>query len=330
MNMNKISELGLAALLGTCTSLAMAQNLPTYSAAQSAPVVAIVSPGLNVFGKPADDPFARPLVAGFETPQLRASAGQQYGLSASTTDFELPIGALIGTRQLPSERLGGNRLSPALRLDSGLGKGFSFSGQLALDPVSASQTTASSIAAGLHFQDQGFSTGLVLSRNTYVEPSVSLNYVQDLPRFTYPLTAGHGSLARSLVPNLDGSLLGVNSQTKLALGARYAMGKLSLIGDISEAAIQGNNDSSRLQVVELGGIYHWTPAIYTSLGFQKARLEDISWNQIGGSIRYNWSTDTILFVSGDFLKAANGTVAPFGSNYGATQYDVKFGVNVKF
>lgn len=285
--------------------------------------VAFPPPGASA----ADAPLRQPLVHGYVTPEYRVITGSQSGLqdASSATAWIAPEVRPLLTVLPQSLTFGGQ--ATGVRTDIGLGHGWYASGQVRLGTTGAG--LAREIGSGLTYQSGGFAADLAVARADLTSQQSDLGWVRELPRFTYPINAGSSAFARSLVPNLDGSLLGVNSQTRFELGARYAMRQFAVSAQYSSANLHGLGEEGRSQVVELGGIYRWSPSVYTSLAFQKARLDDLSWKQLGGSIRYNWSDDTVLYVSGDVL---HGSTTAYGNPWtgGNAQYDVKIGVKLKF
>ncbi|MCQ0030038.1 porin [Burkholderia glumae] len=128
--------------------------------------------------------------------------------------------------------------------------------------------------------------------------------------------------------------MAIDKQGTFGAGASYAIGKLTLIGNLTYTTIKGFGQSSHMQVYEGGASYQFTPALSLVGGYQHTRFEGHHWNQGSAGLHYLLSKRTDVYLSGDYLRASRGVDAVIGYSFTPsttpTQADLRIGMRHSF
>jgi outer membrane protein OmpU len=126
----------------------------------------------------------------------------------------------------------------------------------------------------------------------------------------------------------------VDRQGTLGVGASYALGPVTLMGNYSYTTINAFGQSSHMQVGEGGASWSLTPALSLNGGYQYTHFEGHHWNQVSAGLHYLLSKRTDVYISGDYLKASSGVDAVIGYSFTpsttSTQADVRIGMRHSF
>ncbi|NHH81417.1 porin [Burkholderia gladioli] len=234
------------------------------------------------------------------------------------------------------DRFNGDRLPNSVKFLSNTFAGFKFGGMYSFGNVAGNFHRNSAYSLGASYANGDFSAGAaytqlnnpngiyafdpyaMIGTKTFLgQPTVSVD----------PATGAVTDLFSSTPMNID-------KQGTFGVGASYAIGKLSLIGNFTYTTIKGFGQSSHMQVYEGGATYQFTPALSLIGGYQHTRFEGHHWNQGSAGVHYLLSKRTDVYISGDYLRASNGVDAVIGYSFTPsttqTQADVRIGMRHSF
>nr|WP_244102649.1 porin [Burkholderia gladioli] len=234
------------------------------------------------------------------------------------------------------DRFNGDRLPNSVKFLSNTFAGFKFGGMYSFGNVAGNFHRNSAYSLGASYANGDFSAGAaytqlnnpngiyafdpyaMIGTKTFLgQPTVSVD----------PATGAVTDLFSSTPMNID-------KQGTFGVGASYAIGKLSLIGNFTYTTIKGFGQSSHMQVYEGGATYQFTPALSLIGGYQHTRFEGHHWNQGSAGVHYLLSKRTDVYISGDYLRASNGVDAVIGYSFmpstTQTQADVRIGMRHSF
>lgn len=234
------------------------------------------------------------------------------------------------------DRFNGDRLPNSVKFLSNDIDGFKFGGMWSFGNTAGNFHQNSAYSVGAHYAHGSFTMGAAYTQ---------LNNPFGIYAFDpYAMIGTHTFLGRPTV-SVDPATGGitdlysatsfpVDKQGTFGVGASYALGPVTLMGNFSYTTIKAFGQSSHMQVGEGGASWRMTPALSAIGGYQYTHFEGHHWNQISAGLHYLLSKRTDVYISGDYLKASNGVDAVIGYSFApsttTTQADLRIGMRHSF
>jgi outer membrane protein OmpU len=269
--------------------------------------------------------FGRQALVGLSGDWGTVSAGNQYDFIADyVAQFNASAYASgYAIHQGDFDRFLLDRLPNSIKYSSPLVKGFSAGAMYAFGEAPGSMHANSAWSTGAQYASGAFTAGVARTR---------LNNPSGLAT-VYPYAAI--GLRSFLGHSVDvDEAVAVDSQTITAVGASYAFGRLTMLGNVTNTEFKGFDRQSSMRVHELGATLQLTPSLQAQTGFQFTRFEGHHWNQLSAGLSMALSKRTAVYVSGDYLKASKDVDAVIGYAFANSssnrQSDVRIGIRHRF
>ncbi|WP_116134867.1 porin [Trinickia diaoshuihuensis] len=234
------------------------------------------------------------------------------------------------------DRFNGDRLPNSVKFLSNEIDGFKFGAMWSFGNVAGNFHQGSAYSVGGHYAHGNFTVGTAYTQ---------LNNPSGIYAFDpYAMIGAHTFLGQATV-SVDpatgavtdlysSAAFPVDKQGTFGVGASYALGPVTLMGNYSYTTIKGFGQSSHMQVGEGGASWSVTPALVFDGGYQYTHFEGHHWNQVSAGLHYLLSKRTDVYISGDYLKASSGVDAVIGYSFApsstSTQADVRVGMRHSF
>lgn len=269
--------------------------------------------------------FGRQALVGLSGDWGTLSAGNQYDFIADyTAQFNASAYASgYAIHQGNFDRFLLDRLPNSVKYSSPTINGFNAGAMYAFGETPGSMHTRSAWSAGAQYARGAFTAGLARTR---------LNNPSGLATvYPYPAIGLRTFLGRAV--DVD-TAVPLDSQTITALGASYALGRLTLLGNATNTEFKAFGQRSAMRVYEVGGNWQLTPSLQAHTGVQHTRFEGHHWNQLSAGLSLTLSKRTAVYVSGDYLKASKDVDAVIGYAFGNSttnrQSDLRIGIRHRF
>jgi len=282
--------------------------------------------------------FGRQAYVGLSSPWGTVSFGNQldmtnemvflYNISAWASGYAIHQGDF--------DRFNGDRLPNSVKFMSNDIDGFKFGGMWSFGNVAGNFHQNSAYSVGAHYAHGAFTMGAAYTQ---------LNNPSGIYAFDpYAMIGTHTFLGRPTVSVdpataavtdlFSNTSFPVDKQGTLGVGASYAIGPVTVMGNYSYTTIKAFGQSSHMQVGEAGASWKVTPAFSAIGGYQYTHFEGHHWNQLTAGLHYLLSKRTDVYISGDYLKASNGVDAVIGYSFApsttTTQVDLRIGMRHSF
>jgi len=282
--------------------------------------------------------FGRQAYVGLSSPWGTVSFGNQldmtnemvflYNISAWASGYAIHQGDF--------DRFNGDRLPNSVKFMSNDIDGFKFGGMWSFGNVAGNFHQNSAYSVGAHYAHGAFTMGAAYTQ---------LNNPSGIYAFDpYAMIGTHTFLGRPTVSVdpataavtdlFSNTSFPVDKQGTLGVGASYAIGPVTVMGNYSYTTIKAFGQSSHMQVGEAGASWKVTPAFSAIGGYQYTHFEGHHWNQLTAGLHYLLSKRTDVYISGDYLKASNGVDAVIGYSFApsttTTQADLRIGMRHSF
>jgi outer membrane protein OmpU len=282
--------------------------------------------------------FGRQAYVGLSNPWGTLSFGNQldmtnemvflYNVSAWASGYAIHQGDF--------DRFNGDRLPNSVKFLSKDIDGFKFGGMWSFGNAAGNFHQNSAYSVGAHYAHGSFTMGAAYTQ---------LNNPSGIYAFDpYAMIGTHTFLGRptvsvdpttgAITDLYSSTSFAVDKQGTLGIGASYAVGPVTLMGNYSYTTIKGFGQSSHMQVGEGGASWSVTPALSAIGGYQYTRFEGHHWNQVSAGLHYLLSKRTDVYISGDYLKASSGVDAVIGYSFTpsttTTQADLRIGMRHSF
>jgi outer membrane protein OmpU len=269
--------------------------------------------------------FGRQALVGLSGDWGTVSAGNQYDFIADyVAQFNASAYASgYAIHQGDFDRFLLDRLPNSIKYSSPLVKGFSAGAMYAFGEAPGSMHANSAWSTGAQYASGAFTAGVARTR---------LNNPSGLAT-VYPYAAI--GLRSFLGHSVDvDEAVAVDSQTITAVGASYAFGRLTMLGNVTNTEFKGFDRQSSMRVHELGATLQLTPSLQAQTGFQFTRFVGHHWNQLSAGLSMALSKRTAVYVSGDYLNASKDVDAVIGYAFANSssnrQSDVRIGIRHRF
>lgn len=282
--------------------------------------------------------FGRQAYVGLSSPWGTVSFGNQldmtnemvflYNISAWASGYAIHQGDF--------DRFNGDRLPNSVKFMSNDIDGFKFGGMWSFGNVAGNFHQNSAYSVGAHYAHGAFTMGAAYTQlnnpsGIYAfDPYAMIGTHTFLGRPTVSVDPTTGA-ATDLFSNTS---FPVDKQGTLGVGASYAIGPVTVMGNYSYTTIKAFGQSSHMQVGEAGASWKVTPAFSAIGGYQYTHFEGHHWNQLTAGLHYLLSKRTDVYISGDYLKASNGVDAVIGYSFApsttSTQADLRIGMRHSF
>jgi outer membrane protein OmpU len=234
------------------------------------------------------------------------------------------------------DRFNGDRLPNSIKFLSNDIDGFKFGGMWSFGNVAGNFHQNSAYSVGAHYAHGAFTMGAAYTQ---------LNNPSGIYAFDpYAMIGAHTFLGRptvsvdpatgAITDLFSNTAFPVDKQGTLGIGASYAIGPVTVMGNYSYTTIKAFGQSSHMQVGEGGASWKVTPALSAIGGYQYTHFEGHHWNQLTAGLHYLLSKRTDVYISGDYLKASNGVDAVIGYSFApsttTTQADLRIGMRHSF
>jgi outer membrane protein OmpU len=282
--------------------------------------------------------FGRQAYVGLSSPWGTLSFGNQldmteemvflYNISAWASGYAIHQGDF--------DRFNGDRLPNSVKFMSNDIDGFKFGGMWSFGNISGNFHQNSAYSVGAHYAHGAFTMGAAYTQlnnpnGIYAfDPYAMIGTQTFLGRPTVSIDPATGAIT-DLFSN---TAFPVDKQGTFGVGASYALGPVTLMGNYSYTTIKAFGQSSHMQVGEGGASWSVTPALSLDGGYQYTHFEGHHWNQVSAGLHYLLSKRTDVYLSGDYLKASSGVGAVIGYSFTpsttSTQADVRIGMRHSF
>lgn len=282
--------------------------------------------------------FGRQAFVGLSSPWGTVSFGNQldmtdemvflYNVSAWASGYAIHQGDF--------DRFNGDRLPNSVKFMSNEIDGFKFGAMWSFGNVAGNFHQGSAYSVGAHYAHGAFTVGTAYTQlnnpsGIYAfDPYAMIGTRTFLGRPTVSVDPATGAVT-DLYSNTP---LAVDKQGTFGIGASYALGPVTLMGNYSYTTIKAFGQSSHMQVGEGGASWSVTPAFTIDGGYQYTHFEGHHWNQVSAGLHYLLSKRTDVYISGDYLKASSGVDAVIGYSFApsstSTQADIRIGMRHSF
>ncbi|MFM0341356.1 porin [Paraburkholderia fungorum] len=234
------------------------------------------------------------------------------------------------------DRMNGDHLPNAVKFMSNTFGGFQFGGMYSFSNTPGAFHTGSAWSVGAQYQRGALSMGTAYTQlnnpsGIYAfDPYAMIGVHSFFGRPTVSVNPGTGAIT-DLYAN---TAFPVDKQGAFAVGASYAVGPVTVMGDFTYTQIKAFGESEHMLVGEGGANWQITPATSLVGGYQYTNFDGHHWNQLSAGLHYLLSKRTDIYVSGDWLKASQGVDAVIGYSFTpsttTTQADVRLGMRHSF
>ena len=278
--------------------------------------------------------FGRQAFVGLQNKWGAITLGNQYDFAA---DYILlfNISAFASGNSIHQgdlDRVGGNRLHNSIKLTSAKFNDITFGAMYSFGEKTNSLHDSSAWSSGIHYSND---TVALAAQVTYlnkpsgiaaIDPFSALGVTSFLGQTVATVDPTNG-----VVTNLFAEQeFAVDSLAPAAIAGSYTVGKMTYMGNITSTVVKGYGNQSTMQVVDVGGLYYLSPALFVASGYQHTRFEGNRWQSISAGMTYALSKRTSLYFGGDYLKADDGVYANIGYNFApsknATQWITRLGI----
>ena len=282
--------------------------------------------------------FGRQAYVGLSSPWGTVSFGDQldmtnemvflYNISAWASGYAIHQGDF--------DRFNGDRLPNSIKFMSNDIDGFKFGAMWSFGNIAGNFHQNSAYSVGAHYAHGAFTIGAAYTQ---------LNNPNGIYAFDpYAMIGTHTFLGQptvsvdpatgAITDLFSNTAFPVDKQGTFGVGASYALGPVTLMGNYSNTTIKALGQSSHMHVGEGGASWQVTPALALDGGYQYTHFEGHHWNQVSAALHYLLSKRTDVYVSGDYLKASSGVNAVIGYSFApsatSTQADVRIGMRHSF
>ena len=234
------------------------------------------------------------------------------------------------------DRFNGDRLPNSVKFVSKEFNGLKFGGMWSFGNVAGNFHENSAYSVGAHYAHGDFTAGVAYTQlnnpsGIYAfDPYAMIGTRTFLGRPTVSVDPATGVLTDLYAS----TAFPVDKQGTLGVGASYALGPVTLMGNFTYTTIKGAGQSSHMQVGEGGASWQVTPAFSAIGGYQYTHFEGHHWNQVSAGLHYLLSKRTDVYLSGDYLRASSGVDAVIGYSFtparATTQSDIRIGMRHSF
>jgi len=226
------------------------------------------------------------------------------------------------------DRMNGDMLTNSIKFKSANYSGFDFGAMWSFSNQPGAFHNGAAWSAGGEYAQGPVKLGVAY---TYLaDPTVDPYGAIGVSKFFGQTVA---SVANNTATDLNSSFK-LSSLGTLAVGSSYAIGKLTVLGNITNTTLKLGGQSSVMQVYEIGTTYQFTPAMLGVVGYQHTNFEANHWNQGSAGVQYALSKRTSVYVSADYLKASNGVDPTIGYSFApsltGSQWDARVGMFTSF
>ncbi|WP_246327236.1 porin [Burkholderia guangdongensis] len=234
------------------------------------------------------------------------------------------------------DRMNGDHLPNAVKFMSNTYGGFQFGGMYSFSNTPGDFHTGSAWSVGAQYHRGAFSMGTAYTQlnnpsGIYAfDPYAMIGVSTFFGKPTVSVDPATGA-----VTDLYASTpFPVDKQGAFGVGASYAIGSVTLMGDFTYTQIKAFGESEHMLVGEGGANWQFTPALSLVGGYQYTHFDGHHWNQLTTALHYSLSKSTDVYISGDWLKASQGVNAVIGYSFmpssTTTQADVRIGMRHSF
>jgi outer membrane protein OmpU len=234
------------------------------------------------------------------------------------------------------DRMNGDHLPNSVKFMSNTYGGFQFGGMYSFSNTPGDFHTGSAWSVGAQYQHGAFSMGTAYTQlnnpsGIYAfDPYAMIGVHTFFGQPTVSVDPASGAVT-DLYANTP---FPVDKQGTFGVGASYAIGNVTLMGDFTYTQIKAFGESEHMQVAEGGADWQVTPALSLIGGYQYTHFDGHHWNQLSAGAHYSLSKRTEVYLSGDWLKASQGVDAVIGYSFTpsstTTQADVRIGMRHSF
>ncbi len=252
----------------------------------------------------------------------------QYNVSAWASGYAINQGDF--------DRMNGDHLPNAVKFMSNTYGGFQFGGMYSFSNTPGDFHTGSSWSVGAQYQHGAFSAGTAYTQlnnpsGIYAfDPYAMIGVHSFFGQPTVSVNPATGAIT-DLYAN---TAFPVDKQGAFGVGASYAIGNVTLMGDFTYTQIKALGQSEHMQVGEGGATWQITPATSLIGGYQYTHFDGHHWNQLSAGLHHLLSKSTDVYISGDWLKASQGVDAVIGYSFTpsttTTQADIRIGMRHSF
>nr|WP_224042868.1 porin [Paraburkholderia unamae] len=282
--------------------------------------------------------FGRQAYVGLRNAWGTLSLGNQYDMTREmVSNYNISAwGSGYAIHQGDFDRLNGDRLANSVKFLSKEFAGFSFGGMYSFGGVAGDFHQNSAWSAGAHYANGAFTMGTAYTQlnnphGIYAfDPYAMIGTSTFLGQPTISVNPSNGAIT-DLYANTP---FPVTSQGTFGVGASYAIGNVTLMGNYTYTRIKALGNQSHMNVAEGGANWEVTPAFSAIGGYQYTNFEGHHWNQLSAGLHYLLSKRTDIYLSGDWLNASQGVNAVIGYSFApstsSTQADVRVGLRHSF
>lgn len=234
------------------------------------------------------------------------------------------------------DRMNGDHLPNAVKFMSNTFGGFQFGGMYSFSNTPGDFHTGSAWSVGAQYQHGALSMGTAYTQlnnpsGIYAfDPYAMIGVHSFFGRPTVSVDPATGAIT-DLYAN---TAFPVDKQGAFAVGASYAIGPVTVMGDVTYTQIKAFGETEHMLVGEGGVNWLVTPATNLIGGYQYTNFAGHHWNQLSAGLHYALSKSTDVYVSGDWLRASQGVDAVIGYSFTpsttTTQVDARLGMRHSF
>jgi outer membrane protein OmpU len=234
------------------------------------------------------------------------------------------------------DRFNGDHLPNAVKFMSNTYNGFQFGGMYSFSNVAGEFHTGSAWSVGAQYQHGAFSMGTAYTQLNNPSGIYAFDpYAMiGVPTFFGKPTVSVDPATGAITDLYANTPFPVDRQGTFGIGSSYAIGNVTLMGDLTYTQIKAFGDSEHMLVAEGGADWQVTPAFSVIGGYQYTHFDVYHWNQLSAGLHYLLSKRTDVYISGDWLRASQGVGAVIGYSFTPsttnTQADVRIGMRHTF
>jgi outer membrane protein OmpU len=234
------------------------------------------------------------------------------------------------------DRFNGDRLPNSVKFMSNVIDGFKFGGMWSFGNTAGNFHQNSAYSIGAHYAHGPFTMGAAYTQLNNPSGIYAFDPYAMIGTRTFlgQPTVSVDPTTGAVTDLFSSAAFPVDKQGTFGVGASYALGPVTLMGNFSYTTIKAFGQSSHMQVGEGGASWQVTPAFTFDGGYQYTHFEGHHWNQLSAGLHYLLSKRTDVYISGDYLKASSGVDAVIGYSFTpsttSTQADVRIGMRHSF
>ncbi|MGI4859678.1 MAG: porin [Janthinobacterium lividum] len=257
--------------------------------------------------------FGRQAFVGVQAPWGTVTAGRMYD---SITDFVAVLSPSqnatgYGTHQGDYDRIGGQRLSNAVKYMSPVYRGLSFGMLYSFSNTAGNFHDGSAYTMGAGYTNGPLTLGIVYA--AFFKPTFDPYAGIGVSSFLGQTTATRDTTGAVTDTN---TALVVDSSKLTEIGGSYAITKAAtLYVVVTHNAIKGFGRTSALNVYEGGLQYIFNPVWKLYAGYQHDTFESHAWNQASAGLWYQFSKTTGIYGGVEYLRASAGVDPVVGYSF---------------